>query len=1493
VAANNLTKTNTTSAWNAGASSTNVIHDGSGYVETTVTETNTERMIGLSSGDTDQNYPDIDFAIYLNSNATVQVYEAGAGRGSYGTYASGDRLRVEVRYGVVRYLRNGTVLYSSSAIPKYPLRVDTSLKSPNSTLTNVRVGNLVWTNLTGVSMAGDTITKTGASGWNAGACSSNTIESGDGFFEFTATETNTNRAAGFGSTDTGQTLADLKFGVVLHSDGSVEVSESGTSRGLFGTYLSGDIFRVELTAGTMRYYQNGTNFYTSTVTPVYPLRADSSLDTTGATITKLSLETLVWSSSAGVAQQGASLTKTAATGNWDAQATSTNFVSSGDGWVEFTAIETTSRRVLGLKGIGSSQTYADIDFAIDLTDTGIVQVQELGTLRGQFGSYVNGDRLRIEIQDGIVRYRKNGTILYTSAVIPSYPLHVEASLYTNGATLVGVATGDLVWINETRVQVFGRSFLSNTPGGWAWDAGAVSTKQINSGYMEFTATDPTTWRIAGLGHNDTNQDYADVDFGIMLYYQFSQSRFSVYESGSNRSLGWFSAGDRFRVALENGTVKYYQNGSLVYSSTVSPILPLRVDTAAAGNGTGIFNVVLSGTPVAGQLDMPTVSPGGGQYTTTQTVTMSHWLSTTTIRYTTDGTDPTESSTLYTAPIVVDLTSTIKAKAWKSIYTSSNVRTAVYTMKVGTPTFSVAAGTYNTTRTVTISTVTFGAIIRYTLDGSTPSDSSPLYSAPITVDQTLTLKAKGARTGWTDSDIATATYTMKVGALTLTPAPGSYSGVQTVTLTTVTPNVTFRYTIDGNELSSSSPTLTGNTVTIDHSLFLKIQGFRAGWSDSDVSRGNYFVNLGTVATPTLSPAPGTFTEAKTITISTTTPDATIRYTTDGTEPSIRSRIYAGPIAFSNTTEIQAKAFKLDMTMSATSNGLYVMETGAVDTPRLRPGSGMYPTFQSVTVICETPGSTIHYTTNGSEPTESDPVVASGGTVTVNQSMTLKAKAWKDGIAPSSIGRTVYLITGAVGAGESHSLAVKPDGTVWTWGWNSLGQLGRPPINVNSPTPAQVGITDVVAVAGARWHSLALKRDGTVWSWGNNYDGELGNGTTGPPQLSPVQASGLTDVIGIGAGVSFSVALKRDGTVWAWGIINDISLGINYGTSPSQIPGLSGIAQISANQNTIFALKTDGAAAGIIWSWGVNRYGILGDGTFSNRATPVPVVGMTDVIMVAGGGADRHAVAVRNDGTIWTWGDNPWGQLGDGTSTARQKPGPAFVPFPNRVISLTAGSGFSLAVQRPPTGGSITWAWGLNDVGRLGDGTTSTASTPVRNLVSDAVMVAAQNGAHALAVSSDARVWAWGSNGSGQIGDGTTTNRPTPIAVPGFTAVDSSPWTGDPDGDGLPTWLELELGTDPWNADTNGDGIPDGVALNSGISATQFDIDSDGLTNATELARGTDPFRADTDGDGINDGADCFPLDPSQSQCPAPVPGDTTPPNITLTEPTNASLVGSVP
>jgi hypothetical protein len=584
---NNLTKTNSASLWNSGADSLQVLADGYGFVEFTATETSTSRIAGLGSVDSNQDYADVDFGILLRNDTTMAIYESGVHRGEFGNYAASDRLRVEVRYGAVRYFKNGTLLYTSLAPVKYPLRVDTSLWSPGATLTDVRVGNFVWTDGSGVLISGESVIKTAGAGWNAGAISTNTIESGNGFLEFTASETNTSRIAGMANIVSGVAVSDIQFGIMLNGDGTVEVMEGGSSRGLFGSYASGDRFRVELKAGVVRYFRNNALIYTSLQAPVYPLRADSALDTPGATLTDVALKSLNWTTTPSAYADGALLIKSSANGWTTSPSTGFNIVT-GDGYAEFTAVETNKRRGLGLKSGGSASSYDQIDYLLVLNETGTVEVFELGTSRGVYGTYQNGDRFRVEIQAGIIRYRKNGTLLFSSAVSTAYPVHAEAVLYSQGATLVNVDLGELVWMNAMNARSTEHLLVKNSST-LAWDAGAASTRSTSSGYMEFTASETSTFRVAGLSNGDTNQDYTDVDFAILLR---SDGSVAVYEAGVFRgNVSTYVTGDRFRVDVQAGTVRYFKNGSLLYTSGIHPVAPLKIDTSLNGPNSTLFNVI--------------------------------------------------------------------------------------------------------------------------------------------------------------------------------------------------------------------------------------------------------------------------------------------------------------------------------------------------------------------------------------------------------------------------------------------------------------------------------------------------------------------------------------------------------------------------------------------------------------------------------------------------------------------------------------------------------------------------------------------------------------------------------------------------------------------------------------------------------------------------------------------------------------------------------------
>lgn len=213
--------------------------------------------------------------------------------------------------------------------------------------------------------------------------------------------------------------------------------------------------------------------------------------------------------------------------------------------------------------------------------------------------------------------------------------------------------------------------------------------------------------------------------------------------------------------------------------------------------------------------------------------------------------------------------------------------------------------------------------------------------------------------------------------------------------------------------------------------------------------------------------------------------------------------------------------------------------------------------------------------------------------------------------------------AVAAGSLYSLALKSDGAVWAWGDNSYGELGNGGTTSNS-TPMQIsGLTSVVAIAAGGGHSLALRSDGTVWAWGQNYAGQLGAATTGyctgtPCGTIPVQVNGLNSVVAIAASGGHSLALRSDGTVWAWGDNSVGQLGNSSAgsgtTSPVQVSGLTGVTSIAAGLSHSLALRSDGTA----WAWGSNWVGQLGNGTTTNSPVPVQVSNLTGVTAIAAGG-----------------------------------------------------------------------------------------------------------------------------------------------------------------------------------------------------------------------------------------------------------------------------------
>lgn len=374
----------------------------------------------------------------------------------------------------------------------------------------------------------------------------------------------------------------------------------------------------------------------------------------------------------------------------------------------------------------------------------------------------------------------------------------------------------------------------------------------------------------------------------------------------------------------------------------------------------------------------------------------------------------------------------------------------------------------------------------------------------------------------------------------------------------------------------------------------------------------------------------------------------------------------------------------------------------------------------------------------------------------------------------------LFTGvtALSAGNTHTTAVKNDGTVWNWGRGDAGQLGNGNSGngVDSATPVQVpGLGGFVDVADGNGFVLALKSDGTVWGWGLN-NGQLGDGTL-TPRSSPVQALGLSDVVGIAAGDFYSAAVKSDGTVWVWGQVAGLGFpGFQVTkTTPALLTGISNVLSISAGGGHLLMVKNDKT----VWAVGANSTGQLGDGTTTARVFPVQTVNLSNVSRVAAARAD-FSLALREDGTVWGWGINFNGQLGPGGGNMNFDPHPTpllITGLPSGITSIAAGLGDCLVVAPDNT----VWSWGDNSNFQLGRG-TQVSQNPIPEQIPNfnSVSKVAAGANHSAALKNDGSLWSWGANSFGQVGDATKTMRLGPVHVSGFETVSSpsfSPFGGN--------------------------------------------------------------------------------------------------------------------
>ncbi|MBT9177227.1 MAG: putative serine protease HtrA [Firmicutes bacterium] len=290
--------------------------------------------------------------------------------------------------------------------------------------------------------------------------------------------------------------------------------------------------------------------------------------------------------------------------------------------------------------------------------------------------------------------------------------------------------------------------------------------------------------------------------------------------------------------------------------------------------------------------------------------------------------------------------------------------------------------------------------------------------------------------------------------------------------------------------------------------------------------------------------------------------------------------------------------------------------------------------------------------------------------------------------------------ALAVGERHSLAIRTDGSLWAWGENAGGQLGLGDTNARL-APERVGTwTDWVSIDAGPDFSVGLRADGSLWAWGRNTSGQLGQGNT-LQQLNPSRIGTDSDWVSVSAGDWHVAGIRRDGSLWTWGWGGNGVLGLGDDLQQRNAPARVGLANdwqlVSAGRFHTMAIRRDGT----LWAWGWNGDGELGLGDFQSRRTPTRVGAQSNWVAVATGG--RHTLALQANRTLWGWGNNQNGQISfDGGSSINS---PQQLSIATTWLSISAGDHHSFAT----TDQGVLWAWGHNGNGRLGLGTTSDRST----------------------------------------------------------------------------------------------------------------------------------------------------------------------------------------
>ena len=354
-----------------------------------------------------------------------------------------------------------------------------------------------------------------------------------------------------------------------------------------------------------------------------------------------------------------------------------------------------------------------------------------------------------------------------------------------------------------------------------------------------------------------------------------------------------------------------------------------------------------------------------------------------------------------------------------------------------------------------------------------------------------------------------------------------------------------------------------------------------------------------------------------------------------------------------------------------------------------------------------------------------------------------------------------------------------GNLFNWGTNTFGNIGDNTVIQRSiPVTTFSGGANWKQVSTGQYHTTAIKTDGTLWGWGTGTQGQLGDNATVNRSTPVTTFAGGTNWKQVACGGNHTVAIKTDGTIWGWGRNYNGQLGDNTisqrNTPVTTFVGGTNWKQVACSSyfsiSSTSAIKTDGT----LWVWGSNINGQLGDNTTTQRITPVTTfLGGTNWKQVACG--FFHTTAIKTDGTLWTWGRNIEGQLGDNTVTQKNTAVTTFAGGNN--WKQVASGGYSNAAIK--TDGTL-WTWGRNNTGQLGDNTSGiNRSTPVTTFAGGTNWKLVGTSYATISVKTDGTLWVWGANNSAQLG---INNTASPICTPVTTFAGGTNWRQGTSGQG---------------------------------------------------------------------------------------------------------------